>query len=147
MTRELPTSLLMAIAAKEAENRIFAAVQAAGYTDITLAQSRLATGIDPEGTRLSVLAERAQIAKQTATALVDRLEAAGYVERVPDPSDGRARLVRLTERALAGLPAARAEEQRIEQEWQAHLGTTRMAALREALTMLRTITDPWAPAR
>ena len=147
MTRELPTSLLMAIAAREAENRIFAALQAAGYTDITLAQSRLATGIDPEGTRLSVLAERAQIAKQTATALVDRLEAAGYIERVPDPSDRRARLVRLTQRALAGVPAARAEEQRIEQEWEAHLGTARMAALREALTMLRTITDPWAPAR
>jgi DNA-binding MarR family transcriptional regulator len=137
----------MAIAAREAERRIFAALQAAGYTDITLAQSRLATGVDPEGTRLSVLAERAQIAKQTATALVDRLEAAGYVERVPDPSDGRARLVRLTDRALAGVPAARAEEQRIEQEWEAHLGTARMAALREALTMLRTITDPWAPAR
>ena len=147
MTRELPTSLLMAIAAREAENRIFAAVQAAGFSDITLAQSRLATGIDPEGTRLSVLAERAQIAKQTATALVDRLEAAGYVERVPDPTDGRARLVRLTDQALAGLPAARAEEQRIEQEWQAHLGAARMAALREALTMLRTITDPWAPDR
>ncbi|MBK8468492.1 MAG: MarR family transcriptional regulator [Candidatus Phosphoribacter sp.] len=146
MTRELPTSLLMAIAAREAENRIFAAMQAAGYTDITLAQSRLAAGIDPGGTRLSVLAERAQVAKQTATALVDRLEAAGYVDRVQDPSDGRARLVRLTERALAGLPAVRAEEQRIEQEWEAHLGTARMAALREALTMLRTITDPWAPA-
>lgn len=147
MMRELPTSLLMAIAAREAENRIFAALQAAGYTDITLAQSRIASGIDPEGTRLSVLAERAQIAKQTATALVDRLEAAGYVERVQDPSDGRARLVRLTERALATVPAARAEEQRIEQEWETHLGTARMAALREALTMLRTITDPWAPPR
>lgn len=146
MTRELPTPLLMAIAAREAENRIFAAVQAAGYTDLTLAQSRIVAGVDPEGTRLSVLAERAQIARQTATALVDRLEAAGYVERVPDPSDGRARLVRLAARALACLPAAQAEERRIEQEWRAHLGSDGMSALREALTMLRSITDPWAPA-
>ncbi len=61
-------------------------------------------GVDPEGTRLSVLAARAQIAKQTATALVDRLERAGYVERVPDPADGRARLVRLTPRALEAVP-------------------------------------------
>lgn len=146
MSRELPTPLLMAIAAREAENRIFAAVQAAGYTDLTLAQSRIVAGVDPQGTRLSVLAERAQIARQTATALVDRLQAAGYVERVPDPSDGRARLARLAERALACLPAAQAEERRIEQEWRAHLGSDRMSALREALTMLRSITDPWAPA-
>ena len=144
-TRELPTSLLMAIAARDAENRILAAIQDAGYPDITLAQARLARGIDPGGTRLSVLAERAQFSRQTATALVDRLEAAGYVERVADPDDGRARLVRLTERALSGLPVARAEEQRIETEWERHLGAGRMAALREALTVLRTITDPWAP--
>src|SRR6478735_3643944 len=114
MPRELPTSLLMFIASRAAADRIFTAVQDAGFTDATIAQSRLMMGIDPEGTRLSVLAERALIAKQTATALVDRLERAGYVERVPDPSDGRARLVRMTPRAEAVLPIARAEEERIE---------------------------------
>ena len=98
MTRELPTSLLMFIAQRSAEGRIYEAVRHAGFTDVTVAQGRLAAGIDPDGTRLSVLAERAQVAKQTATALVDHLERSGYVERVPDPADGRARLVRLTDR-------------------------------------------------
>jgi DNA-binding MarR family transcriptional regulator len=143
MTRELPTSLLMFIAARAAADRIFTAVHDAGFDDVTLAQSRLLMGIDPEGTRLSVLAERAQIAKQTATALVDRLERAGYVERVPDPTDGRARLVRVTPRAEEALPLARAEEARIEAEWKAHLGAERMEQLREALTALREITDPY----
>jgi len=143
MPRELPTSVLMFIASRAAAERIFAAVQAAGYTDATIAQGRLMMGIDPEGTRLSVLAERALIAKQTATALVDRLERAGYVERVPDPSDGRARLVRMTARAESVLPIARAEEARIEAEWRAHLGDERMDQLRQALTALRTITDPY----
>ena len=100
-------------------------------------------GIDVDGTRLSVLAARAQIAKQTATHLVDKLERAGYVERVPDPSDGRARLVRLTATADAVLPLARAEEERIEAEWREHLGPERMARLREDLTALRDITDPY----
>ena len=100
-------------------------------------------GLDPEGTRLSVLAERAQIAKQTATALVDKLERAGYVQRVPDPTDGRARLVRLTPRAEAVLPIARAEEERIEAEWRAQLGPELMGQLRQALTALRDITDPY----
>src|SRR5919112_2208243 len=132
MTRELPTSLLMFIAARAAADRIFRAVQDAGFDDVTIAQSRLMMGIDAEGTRLTVLAERAQIAKQTATALVDKLERAGYVERVPDPSDGRARLVRMTPRAEAALPIARAEEDRIEAEWQDHLGAERMEGLRQS---------------
>lgn len=143
MTRELPSSLLMFIAARAAADRIFRAMHQAGFDDVTIAQARLMMGIDLEGTRLSVLAARGQIAKQTATALVDKLERAGYVERVPDPSDGRARLVRMTPRAEAALPLARAEEDRIEAEWRAHLGNERMDQLKDALTALRDITDPY----
>ena len=146
MTRELPASLLMFIAHRSAESRIYEAVRAAGFTDFTVAQGRLAAGIDPQGTRLSVLAERAQVAKQTATALVDHLERSGYVERVPDPADGRARLVRLTRRGMQVIPVARAEERVIEQEWTQHLGARRMRQLREALVLLREITDPYLEA-
>jgi DNA-binding MarR family transcriptional regulator len=143
MPRELPTSLLMFIAQRYAAGRVYDVVRAAGYAELTPAQGRLAAGIDPQGTRLNVLADRAQVAKQTATALVDHLERAGYVERIPDPADGRARLVRLTPLALQVLPLARAEEQRIEQEWTDHLGPRRMRQLREALERLREITDPY----
>jgi DNA-binding MarR family transcriptional regulator len=127
----------MFIASRAAERQIFDAVAAAGFEDVTVAQGRLLMGIDEDGTRVSVLADRAQVAKQTATALVDKLERAGYVERVPDPTDGRARLVRLTARAEAAVPLARAEERRIERHWEEHLGTRRMAG------MLREITDPY----
>jgi DNA-binding MarR family transcriptional regulator len=143
MSRELPTSLLMFIAHRASEKRIFDAVRAGGFDDISQAQGRLLAGLDPDGTRVSTLADRALIAKQTATALVDKLERAGYVERVPDPEDGRARLVRLTPKGETAIPLARAEEERIEQEWEQHLGARRMAQLREALTMLRQITDPY----
>ncbi|MGO4596786.1 MarR family winged helix-turn-helix transcriptional regulator [Terrabacter sp. 2RAF25] len=135
--------LLMFIAARDVENRVVAAMRTAGIHDITLAQARVAARIGPHGTRLTELAEQAQVTKQTATALVDRLEAAGYVERVPDPRDGRARLVRLTDKAEALTPVARGEERRIEKDWEAHLGTRRMGQLREALTLLREITDPY----
>ena len=72
---------------------------------------------------------------------MDSLERAGHVERVPDPADGRARL---TARGGAVLPLARAEEQRIEAEWEEFLGSRRMAHLRDALTRLRTITELYA---
>lgn len=143
MDRALPTSLLMHIAARSATGRIFDAVRDGGFDDLTIAQGRLLMGIDPGGTRLSDLADRAQIAKQTATALVDKLEQAGYVERVPDSTDGRARLVRMTARGEAAIPVARAEEERIEAEWEAHLGPRRMRQLRDALTALRDVTDPY----
>ena len=81
MPEDLPVSLLMFIAARAAENRILEAVQRAGYDDITVAQARIAARIGPNGTRLGELAEQAQVAKQTTTALVDRLERAGYVQR------------------------------------------------------------------
>ena len=41
------------------------------------------------------------------------------------------------------LPFARAEEERIEAEWRAHLGPERMGRLRDALIALRDITDPY----
>ena len=143
MPAELNVAVLMFIAYRSAENRIVEALRVAGVHDLSVAQGRVAARIGPEGTRISDLAEQAQVAKQTATALVDRLEKAGYVERTADPTDGRATLVRLAPRALELLPIARAEEARIEQEWTAHLGERRMRQLREALTLLREVTDPY----
>ncbi|MDO5501274.1 MAG: MarR family transcriptional regulator [Propionibacteriaceae bacterium] len=142
MERELPTSFLMFLHHRAAEDRIFAALAAAGFGDITRAQGRLLAGMDEGGTRLVTLAARARIAKQTAVALVDRLVAAGYVERVPDPVDGRARLVCLTPRGEELIPVARSEEKRIEADWAAHLGGRRMDQLRSGLERLRELTDP-----
>ena len=51
--------------------------------------------------------------------------------------------MRMTPRAEAALPVARAEEDRIEAEWRAYLGPELMGHLREALTGLRDITDPY----
>ena len=137
------TALHMWLTYRWAEDRIVGALAVAGFGDITRAQVRLLAGIDDdEGTRLVLLAERARIAKQTAVALVDRLAGAGYVERVGDPDDGRARLVRLTARGRELVPVARAEERRIDEQWRAHLGEERMAQLEAAMAELRGLVDP-----
>ncbi|MFI6040893.1 MarR family winged helix-turn-helix transcriptional regulator [Nocardia sp. NPDC051321] len=141
---ELNAGLLMYIAHRSMEDRIFAELGAAGFDDITVAQGRVAQRIGADGTRLTELAEQAQITKQTAGFLVDQLERAGYVHRVPDPSDGRARLVRLSARGKEVAEFANSVADRIEAEWAAHLGTRRMRELREALGELREITDPYA---
>ncbi len=134
--------VLLFIPYRHLESRILDAVTAAGFP-ITLTQARLLQRIDPAGSRLSRLAAAAQISKQTAGFLVDQLAATGYVERVADPSDGRARIVRFTASGHRLVAVAVAEQTRIETEWIRHLGEPSATGLREALGRLREITDPF----
>ncbi len=140
---ELNLGVLLYIPHRALETQVFAALAAAGYGDVTPAQARIFQRIGPDGTRLTELAEAAQVTKQTAGFLVEALERAGYVDRTPDPSDARAKLVRATAKGAATVPIGAAEIARIEAEWTAHLGPRRMAQLREALNRLREITDPY----
>ena len=135
--------VLLFVANRALEKRAFDAVVAAGITDITLAQARIAARIAPHGSRVSDLAEQARVSKQSAASLVEQLEKAGYVERVPDPTDGRARLVRLTPRLQRVAEAANAEVAHVLAEWADHVGEDRLEQLHEILRALRGITDPW----
>lgn len=135
--------LLLFLPYRAMEFRVFEALAAAGFDDMTPAQARVFQRIAPGGSRLTDLAAQAGITKQSAGFLVDQLERAGYVERVPDPADGRARLVRIAERGVRSVAATRGIVAQVEAEWTAHLGARRMAELRRILTDLREITDPW----
>jgi DNA-binding MarR family transcriptional regulator len=139
----LNVGLLLFIPYRALENRVFRTLAEAGFDDFTPAQARVMQRIGPDGTRLTELAEAAQVTKQTAGFLIDQLERAGYVRRTPDPTDARARLIRIAERGTAAQPVADAAIAGIEAEWRAHLGARRWDQLREALTRLREITDPY----
>src|SRR5215217_1165432 len=78
--------------------------------------------LDAAGTRVSVLAERAQITKQSMAELVAHLERHGYVERVSDPADRRAKLVRATRRGAEVYAIARDVVAEIEAQWTEWLG-------------------------
>jgi DNA-binding MarR family transcriptional regulator len=140
--REL--GILLFVANRALEQSAFEAVVAAGITDITPAQAKVAARIGPSGTRVSELAVQARVTKQSAAFLVEQLEAAGYVERVPDPTDGRARLVRLTGRADAVVETANAEVERVLAQWADHVGSDRLQVVYDVLRDLRQLTDPWA---
>ena len=139
----LNIGLLCFIVQRAMEDRVLADLAAAGFDDITIAQARIMARVGADGTRLSDLAEQAHVTKQTATFMVDQLERAGYVRRVPHPTDARARLVTFADRGLAAQEVARRTEVVVQEEWTRHLGRRTTARLHQILTQLREITDPY----
>jgi len=113
----------------------------AGFDDLRPAHTAVFQHIEAGGSRLTDLAERAQITKQSMGYLVDYLEQRGYLERRPDPSDRRAALICLTDRGWAQIHAALATIATLEQEWTHALGKQRMQQLRQLLTELGQATN------
>ena len=93
--------------------------------------------IDEDGSRLTDLAERSGLTKQAVGEVVADLEQLGYVERAPDPGDGRAKVIRLTERGGEARGTALEIFADIEREWAERFGAERVAAMRELLEEMR----------
>lgn len=72
------------------------AVRASGFVGISDALLTLFVSIDPHGTRVSDIALRAGLTKQSVVELIDRAEKLDFAERSVDPDDRRARIVRFT---------------------------------------------------
>src|SRR5260370_14773669 len=83
---------------QEVVRRVSVGLAAAGFDDLRPAHTAVFQHIEAGGSRLTDLAERAQITKQSMGYLVDDLEQRGYLERRPDPSDRRAAPLSLTDR-------------------------------------------------
>ena len=88
------------------------------------------------GTRLTALAESAGMSKQAMGQLVDDLERLGYVERVPDPADGRAKIVRLTRRGTLFMDDAADVVSGIWHGYASLLGKRELARLQDRLDHL-----------
>jgi DNA-binding MarR family transcriptional regulator len=124
---------------QEVVRRVSAGLAAAGFDDLRPAHTAVFQHIEANGSRLTDLAERAQITKQSMGYLVDDLERLGYLARRPDPTDRRATLICLTERGWSQVETALATIAAVEEEWASRLGNDRMRQLREALVELRQI--------
>lgn len=110
----------------------------AGRTGLPIRASHTALfpHIDLEGTRQTELARRVGVSKQAIHQLVSELEALGVVERVADPSDRRATLVRFTNEKGRSLLDGLALLGELERELGEAVGARRMRALHDALSAL-----------
>jgi DNA-binding MarR family transcriptional regulator len=110
-----------------------------GYPDLRPGHAALFLSIDRRsGSRLSDLAEVNRLTKQAMMAIVDELESRGYVRRVPDPNDSRAKLVRLTAHGRRATSECRRAVQALDQRTRRRLGERSYDVLREALEELAT---------
>ena len=134
--------LLLFIPYRQLESAVMKALRAQGH-DLPLNQARVFQRIAPGGSRLAELAEAAQLPKQTVGSIIDQLEAAGYVQRATDPEDARARLITITPRGQQLVEISLPVLREVEAIWRAHLGPSQTRQLKEALTALREITDPF----
>ena len=108
-----------------------------GFTDIRPAHSNVFEYLDDTGTTVSTLAERANMTKQAMAELVLHLEQNGYLERVPDPSDRRAKLVRPTERGDAVFRVAQRQIPVLHSRVARLIGSERLRQLRSDLELIR----------
>ena len=131
---DIPPALGRAVRAMS--GTMMAKVASRGFNGMTPAFASLMPLLDGTGFRPSTLAQRAGITKQAISQLVRELEARGYVEQVPDATDTRAKIVRLTKHGAA-LHAACAEVRlELHSVALAKLGKTRVSRLRRDLTEL-----------
>jgi DNA-binding MarR family transcriptional regulator len=111
----------------------------AGYTDVRASHDCVFRHLTTDGVRLRDLAVSAQLTPPAIGVHVDELESLGYVERVPDPQDRRAKLIRPTQRGAAFMQAAYDALAEIELEWARVVGADALARLRDGLSEVRSL--------
>ena len=127
---------LLRAAYEDLAEHVYGGIAARGFPGIRRAHGGILRHIPAQGARLSDLARSAGMTKQSMAYLAEDLTRLGHLESIPDPADGRARILRLTPSGQALLQALTALSAEAEAAMAARIGPARMAALRRALERL-----------
>ena len=115
------------------DEEILASLSAAGFQNLRMSHEAVFSYMPERGTRLTELARRARITKQSMGELVRELEDLGYVERVRDPVDGRAWIIQYTEKGRRADVIGVQTVADFERRWADVVGASEMATLRSTL--------------
>ena len=140
-SRDLPTDRLaigqlLIRSPREFRRELSAPAAAAGYGDIRDPHLQIFGAIGMGGVRLTDVAARAQLSLAATSELVNDLQDLGYLERQPDPRDGRAKLICLTARGRGVMAHAGDRVATIEEQWSTILGTGPFAQMCAAMQRL-----------
>ena len=120
---------------------MLARIHAAGHPDVTNAMIALFRFAGVDRRRPGEIAETARLSKQATNDMLRELERLGYVERHPDPSDGRARIIQLTKRGRALDTAVWTAGREVEQSWRDHFDTSNWTTFTDVLDILLAVAE------
>jgi DNA-binding MarR family transcriptional regulator len=140
-SRDLPTDRLavgqlLVRLLREFRRELSAPAADAGFGDLRDPHLQIFGTIGVGQVRLTTVAARAQLSLAATSELVNDLQALGYLERQPDPSDGRAKLICLTERGRGLMTLADNQVAAIEEQWSAIVGAQRFSDMCAAMQRL-----------
>ena len=121
--------------------RGFDDVRAAGHTELTAAHLYVFQSPGPDGLRPTDLAAQNNMTKQAMNHLLAGLERNGYIERVPAETDGRSKVLRVTERGRDVERIMWTDAARLEAAWSAAVGQKRLDQVRKTLLDLNALID------
>jgi DNA-binding MarR family transcriptional regulator len=130
---QIPLSALLQVAREAMLVEFEQELAKHGYGDIRPTHGCVFRFVRDHGLRLTDLAGNAGMTKQSCGELVDDLVKLGYVERVPDPADRRAKLIQLTKRGREAQEVGFALFAELEKRWAERFGVDRVETLREML--------------
>src|SRR3990167_8447977 len=111
------------------EARVLELMAQAGHAQTRLPHINLTRHLDRGGTRITVLARRANMTNAAMTELIDQCEGLGLVIGLADPSDRRARVVNFTDAGQVWLAAFSRALKKAERELVEEIGADAAATL------------------
>jgi len=130
--------ILLGLSFQTFSDELRAELASSGFDDLGGAYGYVFRALSQEPLHLNELAERLGMTAQGASKIVSEMEARKYVERRPDPEDGRAKRLRLTARGRAALGFARKFHAQYERRLSAEVGERQVATLRRVLESMLT---------
>jgi DNA-binding MarR family transcriptional regulator len=115
------------------QRELFEKLAEQGHPEVRPRHAPVLAFLDRDGTRAAELARISGRPRQLITTLVDELVELGYVERHPDPADGRAKLVVPTKHGLDEMKRGDAIVRSIEERLAGQIGDDALAGVKEAL--------------
>lgn len=122
--------------------RIRATFAAEDWNGLRQSHFRLLSSVPADGISITDLAELLAMTKQGCGQFVSSLTDSGYLISAENPTDRRARIVRLTDLGDRTVQAVNERVFRIEQEWAARVGPRRYATFRRVLLELSADVSP-----
>jgi DNA-binding MarR family transcriptional regulator len=124
------------------QTELYARLIAAGIEGARVPHTHVTAYIKADGSRLTDLATAARMTRPAMAELVDDLQRLGIVERRPDPTDRRAKLITLTEQGWKAMRTGHAIIAQLEAEYADLIGRERFETMRQAMQDLLAAQPP-----